>query len=250
METITFPGSTGATLSGVLHLPDETARGSVLLAHCFTCSKDLHTITRLARSLADRGYAALRFDFTGLGESEGSFEETTVSHDVRDLVSAASTLIQRGYGPCAMVGHSLGGAATVLAAERIKTVRSVAVVGAPSSPTHVRHLLADGEDRIRAEGSALVDIGGRPFPIGASFLEDLDTHDQATAVAELGRPLLVVHAVDDMVVPISEGEQTFSAAVQPKAFIPLLDTDHLVSARAAADRLAAVLALWLDQTLE
>ena len=249
METISFPGSTGAALSGVLHVPDETARGSVLLAHCFTCSKDLHTVTRLAKALAAGGYAALRFDFTGLGESAGSFEETTVTHDVRDLVHAATALIQRGYGPCALVGHSLGGAATLLAAPRIKTVRSVAVVGAPSTPAHVRRLLADGEARIRAEGSAVVDIGGRPFPIGASFLDDLDTHDQAASVAELGRPLLVVHAVDDAIVPVSEGEQTFAAAAQPKAFIPLLDADHLVTARAAADRLATVLLGWLEATL-
>jgi alpha-beta hydrolase superfamily lysophospholipase len=249
MERITFAGSTGATLSGVLHLPDGDTRGSVLLAHCFTCSKDLHTITRLARALAAGGYAALRFDFTGIGESEGSFAETTVSHDVRDLVRAATALIERGYGPCAMIGHSLGGAATLLAARQLKTVRSIAVVGAPSSPGHVRHLLVDDEERIRAEGTATVDIGGRPFPVAATFLDDLDTHDQREAVGSLGRPLLVVHAVDDAVVPVTEGEQTFAQAAQPKAFMPLLGTDHLVTSRAAADTLAGVLLGWLDQTL-
>lgn len=249
MERITFTGSTGAALSGVLHLPAAEVRGSVLLAHCFTCSKDLHTVTRLARGLAAGGYAALRFDFTGLGDSEGSFAETTVSHDVRDLVLAAETLIGRGYGPCAMVGHSLGGAATLLAAHRLKTVRSVAVVGAPASPQHVRGLLADGEEQIRADGTATVDVGGRPFPVAASFLDDLATHDQRAAVATLGRPLLVVHAVDDQIVPISEGEEIFAAAAQPKGFVPLLDADHLVSSRAAAATLAAVLLGWFDQTL-
>lgn len=248
-EEIAFPGSTGATLSGILHIPEGPARGSVLLAHCFTCSKDLHTVTRLAGALAAGGYAALRFDFTGLGQSAGSFADSTVSHDVRDLARAATALIERGYGPCAIIGHSLGGAATLLAAHRIKTVRSVAVIGAPSSPDHVRHLLVDDEDRIRADGSAVVDIGGRPFPIAVGFLEDLDTHDQLQAVADLGRPLLVVHAVDDEVVPVAEGERIFAAAAQPKAFVPLLDTDHLVSARASADILAAVLVSWLNQTL-
>lgn len=249
MERITFSGSTGAALSGVLHLPEADVRGSVLLAHCFTCSKDLHTITRLAKALAANGYAALRFDFTGLGESGGNFAQTTVSHDVRDLVRAATTLIERGYGPCAMVGHSLGGAATLLAASRLKTVRSVAVIGAPASPDHIRGLFADGEEQIRADGTATVDIGGRPFPVAATFLDDLTTHDQRAAVSALGRPLLVVHAVDDEVVPVAQGEEVFAAAAQPKGFVPLVHADHLVSSRAAADTLAAVLISWLGQTL-
>jgi uncharacterized protein len=249
MERITFSGSTGAALSGILHRPDGEVRGSVLIAHCFTCSKDLHTTTRLARAMADGGYAALRFDFTGLGESEGAFGDTTVTHDVRDLVLAATALIQRGYGPCAMVGHSLGGAAVLLAAHRLKTVRSVAVVGAPASPDHVRHLFASDEQRIRDGGSAMVDIGGRPFPVAASFLDDLDGHDQRSAVSTLERPLLVVHAVDDDVVPVTEGEANFAAAAQPKAFVPLLRTDHLVTSRAAADHLARVLLGWFDHTL-
>jgi pimeloyl-ACP methyl ester carboxylesterase len=124
MERITFPGSTGATLSDVLHVPDSEVRGSVLLAHCFTCSKDLHTTSRLARALEAGGYAALRFDFTGLGDSEGDFVDTTVTHDVRDIVQEATALLQRGYGPCAMVGHSLGGAATLLAAQRRRRSRT------------------------------------------------------------------------------------------------------------------------------
>lgn len=244
MEPITFAGSTGAQLSGILHVPEGRARGSVLLAHCFTCSKDLHTVTRVARALGAGGYAALRFDFTGLGESGGEFVDTSVSHNVRDLVRAATVLIERGYGPCALVGHSLCGAAALLAASRLRTVRSVTVVGAPSSPGHVRGLLADDESRIRGEGSALVDIGGRPFPVAATFLDDLDIHDQGAAVGALGRPLLVVHAVDDDVVPVAEGEQIFAAARQP-----LLGADHLVTSRAAADALAGVLLSWLEQTL-
>jgi putative redox protein len=246
---MTFAGSTGAELTGVLHRPDGAVRGSVLLVHCFTCSKDLHTVSRLARSLAAAGYVALRFDFTGLGESAGDFGATTVSHDVRDTVRAATALIERGYGPCGLVGHSLGGVAALLAAARLKTVRSMAVVGAPSSPAHVRHHLAGKEERIRADGAAQVHIGGRPFTVAATFLDDLETHDQAAAVRGLGCPLLVAHAVDDEVVPIAEGEANFAAARQPKAFIPLLDTDHLVSSRAAADTLADVLLAWFDQTL-
>ena len=248
-EPLTFKGATGAQLAGVLHRPDATPRGSVVLAHCFTCSKDLHISTRLARSLAAAGYVVLRFDFTGIGESEGDFADKTVTNNVRDLVAAAAALIQRGDGPCAMVGHSLGGAATLLAAQRTKTVRSVVVVGAPASPRHVERLITDERSEIRRHGTAMVAIGGRAFPISTAFLDDLATHDQAGQVATLDRPLLVVHAVDDDVVEIAEGERIFAAAAQPKGFMPLVGSDHLVTGRAAAGRLAAVIVDWLDATL-
>lgn len=248
-ETITFPGSAGAPLTGVLHHPTGDVAGSVLLAHCFTCSKDLHTMTRLARALCEGGYVVLRFDFTGLGRSGGEFSATTVSSNVRDLVRAATTLIERGYGPCAMVGHSLGGAATLLAASRVRTVRSIAVVGAPASPGHVRRLLRDNEEAIRRQGQATVDIGGRPFPISLEFLEDLDRHDEERVVADLGRPLLVVHAVDDATVEVAQGERIFAAAGQPKAFVPVLDADHLLTSPRAASQVAATLVEWFRRTL-
>ncbi|MEQ8718339.1 MAG: alpha/beta hydrolase [Acidimicrobiales bacterium] len=244
---ISFVGATGAHLSGVLHLPEDPT-GSVLLAHCFTCSKDLHTMTRLADSLADRGYAVLRFDFTGLGDSGGEFTASTVSANIGDLTRATVALLERGYGPCGLVGHSLGGAAVLLAAHRLKTVRSIVTIGAPASPGHVRGLFADSTDEIRASGEAVITVAGRDFPISADFLEDLDRHDQADATAELGRPLLVVHATDDEVVPISEGEKIFAAADQPKAFWAMPGADHLLTRREDADRAAQVVGSWLDWT--
>lgn len=247
-EALEFVGAAGAKLTGILHTPAGTPVGSVLLAHCFTCSKDLHTMTRLARALADGGYAVLRFDFTGLGDSGGEFAATTVATNVGDLTRAAVTLIERGHGPCAMVGHSLGGAATLLAAHRLKTVRSVVVIGAPGSPGHVRHLLAGSEDEIRQQGIAHVAIGGRTFPISAAFLDDLERHDQQRRIAELGVPLLVVHAVDDEVVPVEEGERIFAVARQPKGFMPVLGADHLLTDRSAAERVARVVLGWLDST--
>lgn len=248
-EELEFVGAGGGHLSGVLHRPEGTARGSVLLAHCFTCSKDVHTMTRLSTGLAEAGYAAMRFDFTGLGASGGEFSESTVSTDVGDVVRAATTLIERGYGPCGLLGHSLGGAAALLAAQRLKTVRSLAVLGAPSTPAHVEALLTAAVDEIRREGEAVVDIGGRPFPISKRFLDDLAGHDQAAQVGQLGRPLLVMHAVDDTIVPVEEGEANFAAARQPKAFVPLLDTDHLLTSRKAAAVAVHTLVDWLDQTL-
>lgn len=248
VEELRFTGVTGATLAGALHRPADRAVGSVLLAHCFTCGKDLHTMTRLARRLAERGYAVLRFDFTGLGESGGDFGDTTVTTNVGDLTRGALALLDRGFGPCAMVGHSMGGAATLLAAHRIKTVSSVVVIGAPASPTHVLRHLVDHEPRIRRAGTAVVTIGGRPFPISTALLDDLGRHDQDQRVAELGRPLLVVHAVDDRVVPIAEGEKIFAAARQPKGFWPVPGADHLLSDPAATAWVGTVVADWLDGT--
>jgi fermentation-respiration switch protein FrsA (DUF1100 family) len=171
-----------------------------------------------------------------------------VTRNVRDLVAAATLMVQRGFGPCALVGHSLGGAAVLLAAASVHTVGAVVVIGAPASPGHVRGLLVGAEDEIRREGRALVEIAGRQFPISAEFLDDLGRHDQRQHVTDLGRPLLVVHAVDDEVVPVQEGEAIFAAARQPKAFVPLLDSDHLVTDPAAAETLLRVVTDWLDRT--
>ena len=246
-RTLTFAGSTGAQLEGVLHEPDQGARGSILLAHCFTCSKDLHTMTRLARGLAEAGYAVLRFDFTGLGESEGEFATTTVANDVRDIVLAATALINEGFGPCGMLGHSLGGAATLLAAQRIHTVRSVVTIGAPSSPSHVRHLFDDAEEV--DDDRVTVTIGGRAFEVARSFLDDLDDHDQQGAIAQLGRPLLVLHAIDDEVVGFGEAERIFAAAEQPKGFVPLLGADHLLTDRGVAEVALGWVRGWFAATL-
>ena len=248
-ERIEFTGATGATLAGILHLPDERAKGSVLLAHCFTCSKDVHAMSRLSKGLTEAGYAVLRFDFTGLGDSDGEFRTSTVSTDVGDLTRAAATLIERGYGPCAMVGHSLGGAATLLAAARIKTVRSIAVIGAPSTASHVRHLFTEVEEELRREGEVCVELAGRPFPIARSFLEDLDNHETLDHISGLARPLLILHAVRDDTVDIEEGEAIFAAAQQPKQFVPLIEADHLLTSKTASERALAILVDWFARTL-
>lgn len=248
-EPVDFPGSTGARLQGVLHTPEDGVRGSVLLAHCFTCSKDVHTMTRLARGLADAGYTVLRFDFTGLGDSEGDFGATSISHDVGDVVAAATALLERSDGPCGLLGHSLGGTAVLLAAERLPAIGSLVVLNAPATAAHLRGLLAEHEPRIREQGCATVSIGGRPFPIGADFLDDLAAHDDLDHVSALGRPLLVVHAVDDRVVAVSEGEQLFAAARQPKGFAPLLGADHLLTRRDDAEHALKVVTAWFDRTL-
>lgn len=247
-EDLTFTGSSGARLNGVLHRPSGTAKGSVLLAHCFTCGKDLHTMTRLARALAREGYAAFRFDFTGLGASDGDFSQTTVATNVADLSRAAFVLVQQGFGPCAMVGHSLGGTAVLLAAHRVKTATAIVVLAAPADTDHVQHLFADDLDTIRDDGCAVVRIAGRPFPIGNEFLDDLATHRVLDRVAELDRPLLVLHGPDDEVVPFDHAQRIYDAAREPKRLIRLAGADHLLSDRTVADHAAAAIVAWLDET--
>ncbi len=250
-EKVTFSGSTGATLSAVVRHPDGVARAAVLLAHCFTCSKDLHTVSRLAHELADDGYLTFRFDFTGLGQSGGEFETTSVSSNVGDLVAAARTLGTLADLGIHLVGHSLGGAAALLAAGEIDAqgtpILSVTVIGAPSSPVHVRSLLGEAVERIEWEGAAPVDIGGRKFRLSRSFLDDLNRHDELGEVHDLRLPLLVLHSVDDSIVPISEGEAIFGAAHQPKGFVALEHSDHLLSDPRGAETAARVLCTWLNQ---
>ncbi len=237
-EEIRFVGSQGHELAGVLHRTPERAKGCVLLAHCFTCSKDLFTMTRLAKGLAENGYAALRFDFTGRGESGGDFKTKTVSGNVSDIVRAATALIEMGFGPCALIGHSLGGAASVLAAHKLKTVTSLITIGAPSDVEHIRHLLSDDGSEVR--------IGERRFDLCPTFLEDLENHDVLEAAAELNRPYLVVHSRDDDVVEFENGEALFAAAKEPKQLFALETGGHLLAKRSAADEAFVPILGWLN----
>jgi putative redox protein len=204
---------------------------------------------RIAKRLTQLGYHVLRFDFTGLGQSGGDFRDSTFVANVGDLVKAATWMLDEGYGPSAMLGHSLGGAATLIAAGRLRTVKSVAVIGAPSSARHVlAHIAIDDQQRAQIEGCTEVELVGRTFPISNQFLSDLDAYDSAQAVGSLGLPLAILHSPDDLTVPISEGERLFSLAAQPKAFFPLVGADHLLTEAKLAETAADVIAAWFDLT--
>lgn len=248
-QDVSIIGGQGHHLSATLHRPDSPAKGSILLAHCFTCSQDLHTMTRLTTGLAEAGYAALRFDFTGLGRSGGEFAETSVSANVSDLTRAATTLIQMGFGPCGLIGHSLGGSAAILAAARLKTVRSVVTIGAPADVDHVTHLFADEVDELKRDGRARVVIGGRSFELNAGFVDDLERHDVLANVRDLGRPYCTIHAKDDEVVDFDNARRLHEAAAEPKRLVALESGGHLFTPRAEAEKVLDAVVAWFDETL-
>ena len=244
-ERIEFTGHDGrSALAARLDTPAGRPRAVALFAHCFTCSKDIHAASRIAGALTGRGIAVLRFDFTGLGASEGEFANTDFTSNVQDLIAAARYLEGRGMGPAILVGHSLGGAAVLAAAGDIPSVRAVATIGAPADPAHVAHLLAGKAGEIREKGAATVAIAGRSFTISRRFLEDISGHNLENNLRELKRALLVFHAPRDNIVGIDNAAAIFAAARHPKSFVSLDDADHLLSRHADAVYVADVLAAW------
>jgi len=243
-HNVQFPGSQDTTLTGLLDEPDEgtPVAAYAIFAHCFTCSKDLKIIRGIAQQLTAEGIALLRFDFTGLGHSEGEFAETTFTSNTRDLVEAAGFLNDQYHSPTLLIGHSLGGAAALVAAHEIETVKAVATIAAPAEPSHVKHLLksADFDDDDTAE----VSIAGRPFRIGRQLIEDLDEHNMNQHIGELRRPLLIFHSPVDRIVGIDNAEKIYKAARHPKSFVSLDDSDHLVSDTKTAGFLGHVLSAW------
>lgn len=242
---VRFGGQNKEKLAGILELPDDgTPRAHAIFAHCFTCSKDLHASRRISRALASEGIATLRIDFTGLGESEGEFVESTFTSNIEDVTEAAEFLAAE-HGPARLlVGHSLGGAAVVKASARLADVRAVATIGSPSEPSHVTHLFTKHKDDIRKHGQAEVSIGGRPFKIGADFLDDLERQSVQDVLAKLRKPFLIMHSPIDNIVSIDHARKLFEAAYHPKSFISLDDADHLLSKPRDARYAARLIAAW------
>ncbi len=246
---VDFPGSQSHALAGRLDTPDGTPRAWALFAHCFTCSKDTKAAAYIARALADAGFGVLRFDFTGLGGSGGDFSNTHFSSNVDDLVAAADWLHAHHGQPALLVGHSLGGAAVLAAAHRIAGARAVATVGAPCDPAHVTHQFGSDLQVIEREGQALVKLAGREFTIRRSFIDDVSGQPQAARIRALRRPLLVLHAPGDNVVPIDNARHLFEAALHPKSFVSLDGADHLLTRAADAQYAAGLIAAWAARYL-
>ena len=249
-EKFDFRNAQGETLAALLDRPDGAVRAVALFAHCFTCGKDNKAARRISEGLKLHGIAVLRFDFTGLGASEGEFANTTFSSNVDDLVAAADHLRQTLAAPAILIGHSLGGAAVLAAAHRIAEARAVVTIGTPCDPAHVRGLLGGDLDKIRAEGEVEVKLAGRPFRIKRALLDDIAEQHLTEQIRDLHKALLVFHSPTDDTVGIENASHIFTAAKHPKSFISLAGADHLVSRPGDASYVASVIAAWAERYLD
>lgn len=243
-QRVEFTGAQGDTLAARLDLPDGPVRAYALFAHCFSCSKDTHAAHRISRRLAQQGFGVLRFDFTGLGESDGEFANTSFSSNIADLVAAAGWLERERAAPQLLVGHSLGGAAVLVAAGELPQVKAVAVLGAPADAEHVVKQFEAQVEEIEHSGEAEVSLAGRPFRIRRQFLDDIAEHKVEAAAKALKRPLLIAHSPIDEIVGIEHATRLFIAARHPKSFVGLDHADHLISRREDAAYIADVIAAW------
>ena len=240
--------SNGLSLSGALETPEAEIRCYAVFAHCFTCGKDVAAASRIARALTASGIAVLRFDFTGLGNSDGDFSNTNFSSNMEDLLAAVDFLREQYAAPQLLIGHSLGGAAVLAMASSVPEVRAVATIGAPHSAAHVKHNFHASLEEIDTTGEAQVELGNRQFLIKKQFLEDLENHD-AGALGKLRKALLVMHSPLDETVSIDEAEKIYVAARHPKSFIGLDEADHLLSRKQDSEYVASIISAWADRYL-
>jgi putative redox protein len=249
-ERFQFTGEGGHQLAAALDLPEREPVAYALFAHCFTCGKDVLAAKRIAVALAAKGIAVLRFDFTGLGSSEGDFANSTFSSNVADLVRAANHLRDTRKAPAILIGHNLGGAAILAAAGQISDARAVVTIAAPSDPAHVTGLFKDRIEDIRTHGKVEVSLAGRPFNITSEFLDDIAEHGLMAHVANLHKALLVMHSPTDDTVGIDNATRIFVTAKHPKSFVSLAGANHLLDERRDAAYVADVIAAWAERYLD
>lgn len=250
LQKISFTNKEGQTLIGRLELPaDRAPHNYALFAHCFTCTKNLSAVKNISKALTSNGFAVLRFDFTGLGESDGDFADTNFSGNVKDLVAAADFLKENYQAPSLLIGHSLGGAAVIFAASEIPSVNAVATVGAPSNPKHVKHLFKSGLEEIKKNGEAIVNLSGRDFKIKKQFVDDLENKSLPETAKALRKPLLIMHSPQDDTVAIKNAEEIYRAAHHPKSFVSLDGADHLLFNKKDSTYVGEVISGWAKRYL-
>ena len=249
-QNVRFDNARGQQLSGTLHLPDSGApRAYALFAHCFTCTRNVKAAVHISDALAGAGLGVLRFDFTGLGQSEGEFADTHFSSNVEDLLAAAQWMEDEHEAPRLLVGHSLGGTAVLAAAHRLDDVVAVATIGSPADAEHVLHLVSDDIATIERQGEAEVKLAGRPFHIRREFLEDVRSQSVRDGIRSLRRALLILHSPVDELVSIDEASRIYASALHPKSFVSLDDADHLLSRERDSRYAGRVLAAWASRYL-
>jgi putative redox protein len=249
-ERFQFTGADGQKLAATLDMPDSPPTAFALFAHCFTCGMNVLAAKRIATALAEKGIALLRFDFTGLGASEGEFANSTFSSNVDDLVRAADHLRETYKAPAILIGHSLGGAAVLAAAERVPEAKAIVTIAAPSDPAHVTGLFKERIEDIRQQGEIEVQLAGRPFRIKRAFLDDVAGHNLSEKIAHLRKALLIMHAPTDNTVGIDNATRIFVAAKHPKSFVSLAGADHLLNDKRDAAYVAHVIAAWVERYLD
>lgn len=247
---ISFKGAFDYQLAGRIDSPESDVVTSALFAHCFTCSKNLKAVGNITKALADKSVETLRFDFTGLGESEGDFADTNFSSNVDDLVAAAEYMAAEQKAPRILIGHSLGGAAVLQAAHRIASVKAVVTIGAPSEPKHVEHHFESKKEEIIEKGEAVVKLAGRPFRVKKQFLDDLEKSKMDRAIEQLDKALLVMHAPLDQTVGIDNAAHIYKQAKHPKSFISLDQADHLLMDETYSRYAGSIIADWASIYLE
>lgn len=250
-ERVSFTNSQGYELSGRIDFPlNSSPKAYVLFAHCFTCSKSLISVEHISKAFTQEGMAILRFDFTGLGQSKGEFADTNFSSNLSDLKDAYHFLEDRYMAPQILVGHSLGGAAVLHVAGQLEQVKAVATIGAPSTPTHVSHLLSGSREELEEKGEAEVNIGGRPFKMKKQFLDDLEANDSTEVINKLKRAILIMHSPQDEIVGIQSAEEIYTSARHPKSFVTLDGANHLLTKEADAIYTGSVIANWSTRYID
>lgn len=245
-----FKNGEGQELAARMELPaNGHPHNYAIFAHCFTCNKNLNAIRNVVNNMTEAGFGVLSFDFTGLGESEGDFADTNFSSNVEDIVAAADFLTKEYSAPSLLIGHSLGGAAVLFAADKIDSIKAVATIGAPSNPKHVQHLIQSNVDEIEKNGAAEVNIGGRSFNIKKQFVDDLNKHTLPEVLKTLRKSLLIMHSPQDSTVGIENAAEIYTAAHHPKSFISLDGADHLMTNKADSQYVGRVIASWAQRYL-
>ncbi|QAA80357.1 OsmC family protein [Aequorivita sp. H23M31] len=251
IEKVTFKNKNEEKLAGRLELPiNRKPHNLIVFAHCFTCTKNLTAIKNIGRALIAEGFGVLRFDFTGLGESEGDFENTNFSGNVADLLEASQFLEKHYQAPTLLIGHSLGGAAAIFAAAQISSIKAVAVINSPSQPSHLTNLLRSSTSEINEKGKAKINLGGMDFTIKKQFLDDLKNKPLQEIVGSFNKAILILHSPVDKIVNINNAEDIYKAAKHPKSFVSLDTADHMLSKREDSEYVGKVIASWASRYVE